>query len=352
MIGRRPIEIVGGGLAGLSLGLALQRQGTPTTIHDAGTYPRHRVCGEFIAGLDDATIESLGLAPLLADALRHHEVAWYFGSGSAHRHHLPAPAYGVSRHVLDARLADAFVAQGGTLRTSSRVAEHDVPEARVWANGRRPGGSHWLGLKVHARGLRLETGLEVHLGDHAYVGLARLPGDEVNVCGLFRRLPPLEPRPGTPLTTPAPLRRTVLFEYLQRTGLGALTRHLADATLEPASFCAVAALDFQRLACADDTIRLGDALTMIPPFTGHGMAMAFQSAALALRPLLAYSRGQSTWPEAVRATNSVLRGRFRLRHASANTLHRFVLEPRRQRWFAVLSRARLLPFRRLYALLH
>ena len=49
------IEIVGGGLAGLSLGVALRREGVPVTLFEAGDYPRHRVCGEFIAGLAETT---------------------------------------------------------------------------------------------------------------------------------------------------------------------------------------------------------------------------------------------------------------------------------------------------------
>jgi 2-polyprenyl-6-methoxyphenol hydroxylase-like FAD-dependent oxidoreductase len=44
----KPITIVGGGLAGLTLGIGLRRRGVPTTLWEAGHYPRHRVCGEFI----------------------------------------------------------------------------------------------------------------------------------------------------------------------------------------------------------------------------------------------------------------------------------------------------------------
>ncbi|MFM7376435.1 MAG: hypothetical protein ACKO39_14995, partial [Chthoniobacterales bacterium] len=55
------VVIVGGGLAGLGLGLALRRNAVPVTIHEAGRYPRHRVCGEFITSLDRHTREELGL---------------------------------------------------------------------------------------------------------------------------------------------------------------------------------------------------------------------------------------------------------------------------------------------------
>ena len=46
----REIRIIGGGLAGLTLGVLLRRENLPVEIWDAGSYPRHRVCGEFVSG--------------------------------------------------------------------------------------------------------------------------------------------------------------------------------------------------------------------------------------------------------------------------------------------------------------
>src|ERR1044072_7840589 len=65
------MEIIGGGLAGLLLGAALHRAVVPTAVYEAGDYPRHRVCGEFITGLDASTIDRLGLADVLRGGLRH-----------------------------------------------------------------------------------------------------------------------------------------------------------------------------------------------------------------------------------------------------------------------------------------
>ena len=337
----RPIEIIGGGLAGLSLGLALRRAGVPVAVFEAGDYPRHRVCGEFITGLGASTIARLGLDALLADALVHREAAWFHRPDRVKIERLPSPALGLSRHALDARLAQAFRAAGGELRTRTRVTDLAPAPGRVFAHGRRRGKSRWLGLKVHALDLPLVRELELHLGNRAYVGLSRIEGGAVNICGLFQRREPAVRGPA------------LLFAYLRACGLTTLAARIEAATVDATSFCAVAALSFDRTTRQPrEGIQLGDACAMIPPFTGNGMAMAFQSAEAALDPLIAFARGERTWAETCRATESVLRGQFRLRLASAHALHPFLLQSRPQRWFAALHRTRLLPFRPLYAALH
>jgi menaquinone-9 beta-reductase len=340
MIPPTRIEIIGGGLAGLSLGLALRRHGVPATVVEAGMYPRHRVCGEFITGLGAATKARLGLEAVLEDARQHREVAWFLHDNQSRRQTLPEPALGISRHTLDARLAAAFLAAGGTLHTHTRCVERGSPAGRVFATGRRAGRSPWLGLKAHVRGLSLERDLELHLGDEAYVGLCRVEADRVNVCGLFRR-------------RPVSARGALLLAgYLRAAGLARLASRIADAEICAGSFCAVAGLEFNRRTMTGTRPCLGDAYAMIPPFTGNGMAMAFQSAEIALGPLLAYARGETAWPETTRRIDAALRVRFRVRLASAGVLHPFLLSRRRQRWVAALGRTGLLPFGPLYAALH
>jgi flavin-dependent dehydrogenase len=335
------VEIIGGGLAGLSLGIALRRSGVAVTLYEAGNYPRHRVCGEFIAGLEQETIDRLGISSELSGALRHGEVAWSIGERQPHFQRLPSPALALSRHDLDARLADTFVRIGGELRTDSRRSDATNVPGRVFATGRRrEPEARWIGLKAHFSQIDLTRNLEMHLGEHCYVGLARIAIDRVNVCGLFRR---------------RPIRghgAALLLEYLRAAGLRSLAARLAGASVDGESFCAVAALGFDRGVKRSEGIWLGDAGAMIPPFTGNGMAMAFQSAEIALPALLAYARGESEWPEICRVTGNALRERFRVRLASAGALHPFLLRPRRQRWFAALGRTRLLPFTSIYHALH
>ena len=114
---RRGIQIVGGGLAGLSLGIALVKRNVAVQLYEASTYPRHRVCGEFIAGLHSETAEELGIVEPLADAAQHRSVSWFRKGQAFRQDRLPAAALGISRHRLDQRLATLFEASGGFERS-------------------------------------------------------------------------------------------------------------------------------------------------------------------------------------------------------------------------------------------
>lgn len=344
----RSIEIIGGGLAGLALGRALRQAGAGVTVYEAGSFPRHRVCGEFITGLDEATIRRLDLEPVLQGATCQRKIAWYVEGDLLRADALPYPALGLSRYALDARLAEGFVAAGGILRTGERVTDLSSRAGRVFAHGRRRGRSDWFGMKIHLRNLATAADLELHLGEHAYVGLSHVEGGAVNMCGLFgqNRKHPVAERESSQS------RLSVLWHQLEVRGLGKLADRLRGASPDAGSFCAVAGICFDRRVPRIDRIALGDACAMIPPFTGNGMAMAFQSAAAALDPLLEYTRGDFTWQQACHATNRALRGRFRVRLASSAALHPFLYRRGHRRCLAALSRHHLLPFGALYRALH
>jgi flavin-dependent dehydrogenase len=338
----QPVRIIGGGLAGLSLGIALQRANVPTEIFEAGDYPRHRVCGEFLTGLDDRTIEKLGVGPAFSAVGCHRSVTWFLRERVVGRHTLPSPARAISRFALDGRLAELFVAAGGKLSTHTRLTPPAVRSGWVATGGRVPSSSSpWIGLKLHARNLATTDDLEFHLGDDAYVGLSSVEEGWVNVCGVFRR------RPGLQFG-----RDQALSTYLRASGMHALAERLATAQIRPGSRCAVAAFTFDRRVQVDDGVRLGDSCAMIPPFTGNGMAMAFTSAALALEPLIAWAGGKCSWRDTEDSIRKALRREFRLRLASAAFLHPFFLSHSLQRCLGIVARARLLPITPLYRLLH
>lgn len=290
MSGPKPITIVGGGLAGLALGIGLRRHDIPVTVWEMGQYPRHRVCGEFVSGRGQEVLKRLGLFEdfLGAGAMVSRTAKFFLGKASSSVRQVEPPAFCLSRFRMDQLLAERFQIQGGRLRQNSRWQGAEDAEALVWTAGRRAQplekGWRWFGLKAHARNVALEADLEMHGSHEGYVGLCRLSEGEVNVCGLFRSRPGrlLSDRPGQ--------------EMLRGLPGTWLHSRLKNATLLEDSFCAVAGLGLRpRRAAKQKSCRLGDALTMIPPITGNGMSMAFEGAELAVEPLAAYARAEISW---------------------------------------------------------
>jgi 2-polyprenyl-6-methoxyphenol hydroxylase-like FAD-dependent oxidoreductase len=293
----KPITIIGGGLAGLTLGIGLRQRGVPVVVWEAGRYPRHRVCGEFISGNGPAVLERLGLLTRFeqAGAVRAQTAMFVCGTNRSPVHRLAAPALCLSRHVMDALLADSFQQLGGELRLNSRWTARSGGEGVVCAAGRRAPtsarGARWFGMKSHVtRGsaLNLEADLEMHISPGGYVGVNIINGGAVNVCGLLRARSTNRQSGSKP-------------DWLRGEAGSPLHERLAAAQFEEDSFCSVAGLSLKRQrAAALEDCRIGDALTMTPPVTGNGMSMAFESAEMAIEPLAAYSRGRLDWRQAQR----------------------------------------------------
>ena len=73
----KEITIVGGGLAGLALGIGLRNYNVPCVLYEKNKYPRHRVCGEFISGVSKDTLKRLGLLETLSDCCSVPRVKWF-----------------------------------------------------------------------------------------------------------------------------------------------------------------------------------------------------------------------------------------------------------------------------------
>ncbi len=318
----KPITIVGGGLAGLTLGIGLRQRAVPVIVWEVGHYPRHRVCGEFISGRGQETLSRLGLRELLerAGAVNAGTAAFFSATQSAPPRSLPARALCLSRFTMDHALAVEFRRLGGELREDQRRRDGDFGEGIVRATGRRAqtaeNGSRWFGLKAHARHVSLIADLEMHVSPRGYVGLCRINGGAVNVCGLFRRQAGED-------HTPQNWR-----EWLRGQAGSPLNRRLAPAEFDESSFCAVAGISLRpQRAAARAECCVGDAITMIPPVTGNGMSMAFESAGMAIEPLAAWSQGEIPWAQTQQVLARRCDAAFARRLAWAKWLQRMMLTP-------------------------
>jgi 2-polyprenyl-6-methoxyphenol hydroxylase-like FAD-dependent oxidoreductase len=310
----REIQIIGGGLAGLTLGLALRREGIPVAIWEAGTYPRHRVCGEFISGRGISLLQTLQLPDLPALGTFAHTMRFYDGENKSSVLDLPEPALSIDRSRLDHLLATEFQRLGGILHENQRWNGPFSSEGLVRATGRRlhkDKTAALIGLKAHASGVFLDADLELHFSNRGYVGLSRLPSGEVNVCGLFR--------------TDSQVRldrSSKKFGRMFTHGMGdTLAERLATAQFQEETFSAVAGLSLDREGSSPvGECRLGDSICMIPPLTGNGMSIAIETALLAAPLLRDYCLRESSWARTVSAVSQDCSSLLRKRLSAAAIL--------------------------------
>jgi 2-polyprenyl-6-methoxyphenol hydroxylase-like FAD-dependent oxidoreductase len=329
-----PIRVIGGGLAGLTLGIALRNRNVPVVVCEAGRYPRHRVCGEFISGRGIEVLHRLGLWDMLVAHGGLQEVrtvAFHADDVKGATVSLPHIAWSISRYDLDALLADELVARGGELMTGHRERATSG-KGVVLATGRNPGREssayRLLGFKVHARGVDLTSDLEMHHTDNSYVGLCRLSHGRVNICGLVKTR-----RPVSDL-------RSNWNQWVLQQGGRRLQQQLMSAELDPDSFCVVAGLSYlEPESLQSDGLVIGDAMHKIPPITGNGMSMAIESAELAALCLTDYSSGAQTWDETQKRLRTGLSNAFQRRLFWAGKLQRFLLGSRSQWSVRMMVRA-------------
>jgi menaquinone-9 beta-reductase len=330
------VTIAGGGLAGLAAGCGLVGRGVDVEVHEAGSYPRHRVCGEFVCGVGDEVLERLGIGGCFEGGVPLRTMTWFFRDRRVWTGTLAGRAVGISRHALDFRLARHLEGLGGLVRTDSRLEDCERG-GLLWSAGRRATRGPWVGLKAHYDGLEPAADLEMHLGKLGYVGLSRIEGGRVNVCGLFAVGALRGKRKGP-----------VLGEVCRLCGLGALADRLDGGRQVAGSACAVAGfrMGWQEPCRADACrARIGDAFTMIPPFTGNGMSMALESAHEAAEVFASGGRERGNICAELRGR---LFRRFARRVRLARFLHPFLLHTPGQILLASCARSRLLPVKTLF----
>ncbi|MBP1156975.1 MULTISPECIES: NAD(P)/FAD-dependent oxidoreductase [unclassified Paenibacillus] len=309
------VAVLGAGVAGSSVAKALADRGWDTVLIDRHTFPRHKVCGEFLSPESQSMLNAL-------DLRRHVEslqpscitrIRLIMSHGAVLDIPLPGVAIGVSRNALDPALHSAAVSSGVDVRTGTTVTsvsmsdrtytmeikrEGDTAafEARAviaaWgANPRSglpgynsdvPARNTYMGVKSHFRGIPMEPVVELYFFSGGYLGLAPIEGGLVNAAALLKR---------------------EAFRDTDKTIMGMidaaarrnpkLSVKLAQAIPVPGSQAAVAPVNLSRMPVAWEGIpRVGDASLMVPPLCGDGMSMALRSARLCVPLADGYLRGE------------------------------------------------------------
>lgn len=311
--------IIGAGLAGSSLAVALADAGWDVLLVERERFPRHKVCGEFLSPEAQSSLRALGLYQTVANLepapLQHARIV--SPSGRSLTLDLPARAWGISRYRLDQALAAAAEERnvnlwtGATVRAYERSAHgylvqiHDgerliTVQSRtvIAACGRHSQAAlppkardlkrhqQFVGIKAHYTAVEMPPQVELFLFPGGYGGISPVEQGQINVCLLV----------SYPTFAQAGKQLDQLLATVARIN-PAFGQRLASGYALPETVVSVAPVDPTRPAMPWDEIAcVGDSAVMIPPLCGDGMAMALRSAELCAPLADAFLRGALSLP--------------------------------------------------------
>lgn len=322
----RDVVIVGAGLSGSSLATVLSALGWDVLLLERRHLPQHKVCGEFLSPESQSSLWALGLHATVAalNPTLLGQARLIVPSGLSMQVSLPGQAWGISRFALDATLANAAACAGAevqmgvtvtavnsaaqgfsiTVRTNEQQSvvqaraviaacgRHPLPGLRTQSEQTEIHQTH-VGVKCHYTGISMPPQVELYLFPGGYAGLAPVEDGRVNMCLLATR----------DAFTHAGASVDGMLAAIVRWNPG-LRHRLQGGQVVPETKLAVAPVDTERPATPwEHFARTGDAVTMIPPLCGDGMAMAFRSAELCAPLAHDFLRGRLsllTWETAYR----------------------------------------------------
>ena len=289
---RADILIIGGGPAGATAATLLARAGRDVVVVEKSTFPRRKVCGEFIAASGIAILRDLGLEKEF-DAAAGPEVrriaVW------AGKRTLEAPMPGdqypraLERDRLDSMLLDTAVRSGARLAREAVPANIVIRASGSWQRNAQPKPSDLFGFQAHFSGGALPPSTIVLIPfPGGYGGLVeRAQGRSTFACCIRRE------RLETIREQGESAGESVLRHAVR--ACPTLGKALAGTTLEGPWLGAGPLHPGIRPRYADGTYAIGNAAGEAHPVVGEGIAMAMQSGALIAECLLHGGSYERLW---------------------------------------------------------
>jgi menaquinone-9 beta-reductase len=305
--------IVGGGPAGASLAIRLATAGLKIAIVDKASFPRDKLCGEFISSECVDHFEELGVRSEMENAGARAIERTVFYSASGKTLEFPStwfspgrPALGLSRAQMDAVLISGASRSGAAVFEKTRISRlvrdgdraigligrsengtetaisgrlivdatgRAIALSRLAAVGAQPQlKATQVAFKAHVTGAHVPaTDCEIYAYRGGYGGCVSVEGHRQNICFIVeaadaRRLQ------SDPVTV---LHEVVFKNKRAREALSGIR------PLSPWLAVPIARYGRASLTPAKGLISVGDAASFIDPFTGSGMLIALESAKVA-----------------------------------------------------------------------
>ncbi len=306
------IIIIGGGLAGLTAAIHLSLKGCKVSVIEKNSYPKHRVCGEYISNEVLYYLRQLGVQPLKKGAKEITKFEFTGLTGKSLNVELPLGGFGMSRYTLDLLLYQRALSVGVNVIKDSVTAidfrnelftvttkKYQHKSAYViGAYGKRSGldstlsrnfiktHSPWLGVKMHYEANFPEDLVALHHFNGGYCGLSKVETGAVNVCYL------------TDYTSFKKYKNLAEFQEKVLEKNRNLKVFFANAKPLFKKPLTISQISFQNKSTIENHIlMIGDSAGLIHPLCGNGMAMAIHSAKIASQSLLLHLQNKTSRQE-------------------------------------------------------
>lgn len=282
--------IIGGGIAGLCAAIRLTEWGEEPLLIEGGSYPAHKICGEFLSpecihylhewnihpvSIPQAVLRTLNSSllfsfPTPAGAMSHVQLgpalAHYAAKqGVKFRTHTQVKAFQPKQHAYDAHCIQLDTSE--TLEASHVM----IATGRIPSYTTQTPKMCYMGFKTHFKNILSEGNLEMYSCPGAYLGIAPIGDHQYNVACLAK-LKEVEK-----FSHPHLFIENLISQHpLIRTSLAA-----GDPLFDHWMTAAIPAFGIKQTPDWPDTYFIGDAAVTIPPACGNGLAMAILGGRLA-----------------------------------------------------------------------
>lgn len=298
------VIIIGGGLAGLVSAIHLSKQGVEVVVIEKNTYPKHKVCGEYISNEVLPYLQSLGVDPLKLGAKKINRFMLSTPKNKVIETELSLGGFGISRFTLDHALAQKTEESGAKIiqdtvidinflndefRVFTKSGENYKAKIVIGAHGKRSNvdvalnrnfiknKSPLLAVKTHLKGDFPDNLVALHNFRGGYCGLSKVENDNINACYI------VDFKSFQQFNNIQDFQQRVLYKniYLKKIFKNSELVFSKPLTISQLSFSSKNPVEQHILMC-------GDSAGMINPLSGNGMSMAIRSAQMVSQLIIEY----------------------------------------------------------------
>ncbi|KIA90571.1 NAD(P)/FAD-dependent oxidoreductase [Kaistella jeonii] len=291
------VLIIGGGLAGLTSAIHLTKMGCKVIVIEKNSYPKHKVCGEYISNEILPYFNWLNINIEELKPTHISNLQFSSESGRIIETKLPLGGFGISRYILDYALYKKALSQNCEIledQVNEVIFKDDIFEVQL-ASGKTLtskvvlGGfgkrsnldlkmkrnflqkkSPWLAVKSHFEGEFADDVVGLHNFKGGYCGVSKVENNLLNICYLtnfksFKKYKNIEE-----------FQEKVVSKNPHLKNILENSQPVFEKPLTISQIC------FEKKENVENHILMvGDTAGLIHPLCGNGMAMAIHSAKLA-----------------------------------------------------------------------